>query len=105
MWGRGEAGEVETFETSTQAEVLESPEEVTPSPTTPSNSAQPAQSDEMTLEDLAREARTISEGDPLTLFTKFVSHGQGYVCFSLNSPCGTSDIFLECYFDRLGADK
>lgn len=74
-----EAGEGEAFEVSAQAEVLESPEEVTPSPPSPSSSAQPSLSDEMTVEDLAREARTISEGDPVTLFTKFVSHGQGYV--------------------------
>lgn len=32
----------------------------------------------MDPEDLACEARSITDGDPLTHFTKFVMHGQGY---------------------------
>lgn len=98
-----EPGEGEAFEVSAQAEVLESPEEVTPSPPSPSSSAQPSMSDEMTIEDLAREARTISEGDPVTLFTKFVSHGQGYVS-SLASPLLKFNIVLPIILKNINAN-
>lgn len=63
----------EEFEVTRQAEVLEGPDEA------PASATQPEITDMMTPEDLAREARSITDGDPLTHFTKFVSHGQGYV--------------------------
>lgn len=78
---KSETGDGETFEVTVQAEVLEGPEEVVVAPAALVDSAPIAVSDEMTLDDLAREARSITEGDPLTHFTKFVSHGQGCVLF------------------------
>lgn len=75
-----EAGDGEAFESAVHAEVLDGPDQ--PAGTaSPNNSVQQAPSNEITVDDLAREARSITEGDPLSLFTKFVSHGQGCVDF------------------------
>lgn len=69
--------EGETFENAVQQEVLDGPD--IPEASSHVNSVPQVVSNEMTLDDLAREARSITEGDPLTMFTKFVSHGQGCV--------------------------
>lgn len=69
--------EGEAFEIAVQAEVLDGPD--LPEKSGNASGTQQAISNEITVDDLAREARSITEGDPLTLFTKFVSHGQGYV--------------------------
>jgi len=82
--GTIEAGDGETFETTVQVEVLEGPDEVAVAPASIVDSVPIAISDEMTLEDLAREARSITDGDPMMQFTKFVSHGQGYVLLPLS---------------------
>ena len=71
-------GDGEAFESAVHAEVLDGPD-LNAGTASPNNSTQQAPSNEITVDDLAREARSITEGDPLTLFTKFVSHGQGYV--------------------------
>lgn len=77
--GESEVGEGEEFENAVQAEVLDGPDQPPTGTSSPSNSSPQPITNEITLEDLAREARTITDGDPLALFTKFVSHGQGYV--------------------------
>jgi hypothetical protein len=76
-----EIGDGEAFETTVQVEILDGPEETSNGAKSPIDSVPTAIFDEITPDDLAREARSITEGDPLTLFTKFVSHGQGYVSF------------------------
>jgi hypothetical protein len=89
--------EEQAFDTVLQAEVLDGPEASEAAPSSPVDSTRPTSSDEITPDDLAREARSISEGDPMTLFTKFVSHGQGCVQVEF-FPClhYSSDLFLCC---------